>query len=100
MTSDDLPDISQYLCFFGGGGNNDDSLRDPDKEEPDGMPGPGVKVKGGRGEDATGFLLGTPFFPDDLLVVVGGGILAPSSCTCARGGILCRRTACTANKED
>ena len=87
MTSDGLPDI----CFFGGGGNNEGSRRDPDTEEPDDMPGPGVKVKGGRGEDANGVLLGTLFLPDDLPGMVGGGTLAPSSETCARGagGILC-----------
>ena len=72
LTSDGLPDI----CFFGGGGNNEGSRRGPDTVEPDDIPGPGVKVRGGRGEDANGVLLGPLSLPDDLPGMLGA---------CARG---------------
>ena len=71
VTSDDLPDV----CFFGGGGNGAWSRDDPDPVEPNDLPGPGVKVKGGRGEDANGFLFCEPpcepFLSDDLPDMAG-----------------------------
>ena len=75
MTSDDLPDV----CFFGGGGNGVWSRDDPDPVEPNDLPGPGVKVKGGRGDGANGFFLCElpcePFLSDDLPDMAGAARL-------------------------
>ena len=55
------------------------SRDDPDPVEPNDLPGPGVKVKGGRGEDAKGFFLCElpcePFLSDDLPDMAGAARL-------------------------